>query len=69
MRILMLDTKTEVELDEIEAVCRIQAGMAVEALGSPARAESTMLDRSTSTAMKPPPRPLRRPIEKRRKAR
>jgi hypothetical protein len=30
MKVLMLDTKQEVDLDEIEAVRRIQAGVAVE---------------------------------------
>jgi hypothetical protein len=71
MKVLMLDTLTEVELDEIEAVRRIRAGVAVEASMSkenrtaPSAPESAMLDRSRNTMTKPVPQP--RPAPQREK--
>jgi hypothetical protein len=64
MKVLMLDTKHEVELDEIEAVSRILAGIAVEAPMQSSVAstqypapETAALDRTGQTAMKPRPQP------------
>jgi hypothetical protein len=66
MRVIMLDTLQEVELDEIEAVRRIDARVAVEApLGTNQAPESAMLDRSGNTMTKPRPQP--RPAPKREK--
>jgi hypothetical protein len=78
--LMMLDTKSVEELDEIEAVRRICAGIAVEALmvndprsddqRSTTPPESAMLDRSLNTTTKPVPqtRPAP-PREKRGKRR
>ena len=72
MRVLMLDTLKEEELDEIEAVRRIHARVAVEApLGTNVETstaqESAVLDRSANTMTKPrpQPRPPAPPREKR----
>ena len=67
MNVLMLDTLQEVEVDEIEAVRRIRAGVAVEApmandQRSTAAPESAMLDRSRNTTTKPVPQPLNSPL-------
>lgn len=63
----MLDTLKEEECDEIEAVRRIDARVAVEA---PQPTESAMLDRGRETAIKPRPQPRTAPPrEKRRKKR
>jgi hypothetical protein len=77
MKVLMLDTQQVIELDEIEAVRRIRARCAVEAvdmtlgtLGEPPAPESAMLDRARTTAVKPRPQPRPAPPrEKRRKKR
>jgi hypothetical protein len=66
MRVIMLDTLQEVELDEIEAVRRIDARVAVEApLGSNQVPETATLDRSANTMTQP--RPQSRPAPKREK--
>jgi hypothetical protein len=72
MKVLMLDTKREEELDEIEAVRRICAGVAVEAPMQSSVAstqypapETAALDRTGQTAMKPRPQP--RPTPQREK--
>jgi hypothetical protein len=68
MKVLMLDVLRVEELDEIEAVRRIRAGVAVEASletkQNPAP-ESAMVNRSSSTAMKPSSQP--RPAPQREK--
>ncbi len=74
MKVLMLDTLQEVDLDEIEAVRRIDARVAVEApmqlsvasSQSPVP-ETAALNRSGSTATKPSPQP--RPVPQREKRR
>lgn len=70
MKVLMLDTLAEVELDEIEAVRCIRAGTAVEApLGTrqnPAPPESAMLDRAPNTMTKPRPQPRPSPKPEKR---
>lgn len=73
MRVLMLDTHREEDLDEIEAVRRITARVAVEApLGANNQPtpESAVLDRSVQTMTKPRPQPKTAPTrEKRRRKR
>jgi len=68
MKVLMLDTKQELDLDEAEAVNRICAGMAVEVFletkQNPAL-ESAMLDRQLNTMTKPSPQ--QRPAPQREK--
>jgi hypothetical protein len=73
MNILMLDTGRIEDLDEIEAVRRIRAGVAVETTvtmtdqrttgGAP---ESAMLDRSRNTTTKPIPQPRPAPPREKR---
>jgi hypothetical protein len=68
MRILMLDVLRVEDVDDIEAVRRICAGIAVEApmpTEQKPAPESSMLDRSASTMTKPNPQP--RPAPKREK--
>jgi hypothetical protein len=69
MRVLMLDVLREEDIDPIEAVRRICAGVAVEVSvetnQKPAPPESAMLDRSGSTMTKPNPQP--RPAPQREK--
>jgi hypothetical protein len=61
----MLDTLREVELDEVEAVNRICARMAVEAPMQPPVPETAALDRAGQTMKKPSPQP--RPAPQREK--
>jgi hypothetical protein len=74
MKVLMLDVLRVEDVDDIEAVRRIRAGVAVEAPltanQNPAPPESAMLDCSRNTATKPNPQPRPTPQrEKRRKRR
>lgn len=73
MNVLMLDTKQHLDLDEIEAVRRIRAGVAVEApvvmdndQRSTAAPESAMLDRSRNTTTTPIPQPRPAPPREKR---
>jgi hypothetical protein len=65
----MLDVLRTEDIDDIEAVRRICAGVAVEApmetSQNPSPPESAMLDRSRNTATKPNPQP--RPAPQREK--
>jgi len=69
MRVLMLDTLQEEDLDEIEAVQRIDAQVAVEVKpveGSQRVPESAVLHRAGQTMTKPRPQPKNAPPREKR---